>query len=249
MSKNLKNKVDSIRRTLKNNSLEVLGTVIESKILELYPNHETQWNNDGRAEVIKSITNDHKITETINAIASPTSKTITHYQEVETLTQEEIQEEELDILTPVEESIESPEYEEDEVSAIALAEKADLVTATAQDMGIELKLSEVESIASDLDYSGDSLEEGISNIESAITAFVEYKAQVNQQKINHMIDEVRATVSQRNQETSQHLNNGLNQIAQDIKQANTDFKSSVRSALKCFAIPTDQTGERISNFI
>ncbi|MEH2078455.1 MAG: hypothetical protein V7K89_00080 [Nostoc sp.] len=41
MSKELKNKVDSIRRTLKNNALEVSGTAIEMKILELYPNYET----------------------------------------------------------------------------------------------------------------------------------------------------------------------------------------------------------------
>ena len=34
MGKDLKNKVDSIRRTLKNNALEVSGTVIELKILD-----------------------------------------------------------------------------------------------------------------------------------------------------------------------------------------------------------------------
>lgn len=119
---------------------------------------------------------------------------------------------------------------------------ADLVTATAHNMGIELRLSEVESIASNLDYSADSLEEGIEDIESAITAFVEYKAQVNQEKINRMITQVRSTVSQRNEETSQRLNNGLNQIARDIQQGNTDFKSSIRSALKCFAVPTEKTG-------
>lgn len=56
-----------------------------------------------------------------------------------------------------------------------------------------------------------------------------------------MIDEVRATVTQRNKETSQRLNNGLSQIAKDIKEADTDFKSQVKSALQCFAIPANKT--------
>ncbi|MBW4571519.1 MAG: hypothetical protein KME31_26935 [Tolypothrix carrinoi HA7290-LM1] len=125
---------------------------------------------------------------------------------------------------------------------LAIQDKADLVASTAESMGIQLQLSEVDNIASNLDYSGDSLDEGIDDIRSAITAFVEYKAQINQQKINHMIGEVRAAVNQHNQQTSQHLNNGLSQIAKDINQADTDFKSSVRQALKCFAIPANKAG-------
>jgi hypothetical protein len=126
--------------------------------------------------------------------------------------------------------------------SLALQEKSELVASTAQSMGIELQLSEVENIASHIEYSGDSLDEGINDIQSAITAFIEYKAQVNQQKIDNMIDEVRQVVNARNANTSQHLNNGLNQIAKDIKQANSDFKSSVKTALKCFSIPTIKAG-------
>jgi flagellar biosynthesis/type III secretory pathway protein FliH len=132
--------------------------------------------------------------------------------------------------------------DDSEVTALALQEKSELVASTAQSMGIELQLSEVENIASHIEYSGDSLDEGINDIQSAITAFIEYKAVINQQKINRMITELRGTIHQRNQETSQELNNGLSQIAQDIKQANTDLKSSVRTALKCFSIPTIKAG-------
>ncbi len=246
MSKDLKNKVDSIRRTLKNNSLEVSATVIESKILELYPNHQTDWNSDVRAEVIKSVTNDYKLSQTISAIApivdTPPAQRLTQIQRSEIFAEEELEEEELTEI-----------YEEDEeVNAIAplehnqagelatVEDKSELVASTAQSMGIELQLSEIQNIASNIDYSGDSLDESIADIRAAITTFVEYKAQVNQQKINHMITEVRATVNQRNQETSQHLNNGLGQIAKDIKEADTDFKSQVKSALQYFAIPTNK---------
>jgi hypothetical protein len=147
-----------------------------------------------------------------------------------------------------EQSIEQSEiqplaHEDDsEVTTLALQEKSELVASTAQSMGIELQLSEVENIASHIEYSGDSLDDGINDIQSAITSFVEYKAQVNQQKIDNMIDEVRQVVNARNADTSQHLNNGLNQIAKDIKQANTDFKSSVQTALKCFSIPAIKAG-------
>lgn len=233
MSKDLKNKVDSIRRTLKNNSLEVSATVIESKILELYPNHQVDWNSDVRAEVIKSVTNDYKLGQTASAIAPIVdelpAQVFSQIQESETFIEEELEEEEV------------LEGEYDQAGELATVEdKSELVASTAQSMGIELQLSEIQNIASNMDCSGDSLGESIAHIRAAITTFVEYKAQVNQQKINHMITEVRATVNQRNKETSQRLNNGLSQIAKDIKEADTDFKSQVKSALQCFAIPTNK---------
>lgn len=247
MSKDLKNKVDSIRRTLKNNSLEVSAIVIESKILELYPNHQTDWNSDVRAEVIKSVTNDYKLSQTISAIApivdTPPVQPLAQIQRSEIFAEEELEEEEL---------TEIYEEEEQEINAIApldidqagelatVEDKSELVASTAHSMGIELQLSEIQNIASNVDYSGDSLGESIADIRAAITTFVEYKAQVNQQKINHMITEVRATVNQRNKETSQRLNNGLSQIARDIKEGDTDFKSQVKSALQCFAIPANK---------
>ncbi|WP_066423360.1 hypothetical protein [Anabaena sp. 4-3] len=137
--------------------------------------------------------------------------------------------------------ISSSQYKAEQ-AALAVQDKAELVSTTAQNMGIELQLGEVESIADHLNYSGDSLEEGIGEIRQAITAFVAYKAQINQQKIDSMVDEVRHVLVRTNAETSQHLNDGLNQIAKDINQANTDFKSQVKTALKCFAIKGIKAG-------
>ena len=248
MNQDLKNKVDSIRRSLKNNALEVSGTVIEMKILEMYPNYETDWNSTTRAEVVKSVTNDHKLSETVSALAKPafgiapvvdappSMQPLTQLQGSEIFAKEELEEDddegEVTAINPL---------EIDQAGELAAVEdRAELVASTAQSMGIQLQLSEIQNIAYNVDYSGDSLGESIADIRAAITTFVEYKAQINQQKINHMIGEVRATVNQRNQETSQRLNNGLSQIARDIKQANTDFKSQVKSALECFAIPSDK---------
>lgn len=232
MNQDLKNKVDSIRRSLKNNGLEVPGTAIEMKILDLYPNYETDWNAATRAEVVKVITQDYQTTEIVSAIVPTTPQTLVQHQEDETLTQEEIENDGMQAIAPL-------EY--DQAGELATVEdKSELVASTAQSMGIELQLSEIQNIASNMDYSGDSLSESIADIRAAITTFVEYKAQINQQKINHMITEVRATVTQRNNETSQRLNSGLSQIANDIKEADTDFKSQVKSALQCFAIPANK---------
>ncbi|MBN3944950.1 MAG: hypothetical protein HWQ38_00015 [Nostoc sp. NMS7] len=100
MSKDLKNKVDSIRRSLKNNGLEVSATVIEMKILEMYPNYETNWNSTTRAEVVKSVTNDHKLSQTATAIAPvvnapPSIQPLTQLQESETFIEEELEDEEV----------------------------------------------------------------------------------------------------------------------------------------------------------
>lgn len=100
MAKHLKNKVDSIRRTLKNNALEVSAAVIESKILELYPNHQIDWSSDVRLEVIKSVTNDHKLSETVSAIApmvnaSPNAQPLSQLQEPEICAEEELEDEEV----------------------------------------------------------------------------------------------------------------------------------------------------------
>lgn len=61
--KELKNKVDSIRRTLKAKNLALPSSVIESKILELCPDFPTDWCDDIRTEVIKSLIKNNQSTE------------------------------------------------------------------------------------------------------------------------------------------------------------------------------------------
>ncbi len=136
--------------------------------------------------------------------ASPIAQPLTQLQEPEIYAEEEIEEEEVNAMPAAVNHV--PLDTDQAGELLAVQDKADLVASTAESMGIELQLNEVTNIASNLDYSGDSLNESIGDIRTAITAFVEYKAQINQQKINHMIDEVRATVNQRNQETSGRLN-------------------------------------------
>ncbi|MHC5821935.1 MAG: hypothetical protein ACYT04_40240 [Nostoc sp.] len=250
--KELKNKIDSIRRALKTKNINVPSAEVENKILELCPDFPDDWCSDIRTEIIKALIIANQSTE-LAPVETQEIISVDNAESEESISDSEV----FQSITPLEE-VEAESWEEsdeeleeeevlegdyDQASELATVEdKSELVASTAVSMGIELQLSEIQNIASNMDYSGDSLGESIADIRAAITTFVEYKAEINQQKINHMITEVRATVNQRNKETSQRLNNGLSQIAKDIKEADTDFKSQVKSALQCFAIPANKAG-------
>lgn len=132
--------------------------------------------------------------------------------------------------------------EEVEETAIALQEKSELVASTANDMGITLSIEEVTAIAENFDYASVNSDYEIAEIESAITAFVQHKAQVTKQKITNMVQGVRETVTRLDNENSQLLNDGLREINNDIYIGTQKFKSQVRTALKAFALPPSKTG-------
>lgn len=129
-----------------------------------------------------------------------------------------------------------------ENTAIALQEKSELVASTANDMGITLSIEEVTAIAENFDYASVNSDYEIAEIESAITAFVQHKAQVTKQKITNMVQGVRETVTRLDNENSQLLNDGLREINNDIKRGTERFKSQVRTSLKAFALPPSKTG-------
>ncbi|WP_414546400.1 hypothetical protein, partial [Nostoc sp. CCY0012] len=110
------------------------------------------------------------------------------------------------------------ENEEPKETAIALQEKSELVASTANDMGITLSIEEVTAIAENFDYASVNSDYEIAEIESAITAFVQHKAQVTKQKITNMVQGVKETVTRLDNENSQLLNDGLREINNDIKR-------------------------------
>ncbi|MBE9053442.1 hypothetical protein IQ243_24145 [Nostocales cyanobacterium LEGE 11386] len=263
--KELKNKVDSIRRTLKAKGIaEVTAAQIEAKILDLCPDFPDDWCSDIRSEVINSLIKDLQPSELATAPAKDSGNT--HTEKVSKLEQSEetanITSEataldcEKDLEAIVHEanelqlkpSIEQSEMpaiaseDEPEETAIALQEKSELVASTANDMGITLSIEEVTAIAENFDYASVNSDYEIAEIESAITAFVQHKAQVTKQKITNMVQGVKETVTRLDNENSQLLNDGLREINNDIKRGSQKFKSSVRTALKAFALPPSKTG-------
>jgi hypothetical protein len=143
------------------------------------------------------------------------------------------------LFTPKTENEETPTPQSSE---LATTTKNELVSSTAQNMGITLDTSEISLIAENINDSTDTLEQDIDTIKAAIIAFVKHKAMVSQQKINNLITEVREVVSEKNQENSQLLSDGLTNINNDIQEANKQFKSNVKKALAAFTIPTIKAG-------
>lgn len=245
--KELKNKVDSIRRTLKAQGIVATTQEIESKILELCPDFPDDWNSDVRSEVIKALSKTTQSTE-LATVENQNVSTL-HSEEVATVNNVNT------LSSNVNSSVNTSEISGDDSedvfvsdtdtrfaapmssSAITLQEKSELVATTAIDMGIQLSIEEVASIAQNFDASSQDSDYELSEIETAITAFVAHKAQLTKQKINSMISNVRETVHRFDTENSQVLNDGLKEINQDIKSSSQRFKSQVRTALQCFALP------------
>jgi hypothetical protein len=125
----------------------------------------------------------------------------------------------------------------DQPAPLATTTQSQLITTTADQMGIVLDASEISMIAENISISSDDFEQDIDAIKSAIMAFVQHKSLINQSKINQMIHEVREVVSEKNSENSQLLSDGLRSINQDIQEANKAFKSNVSKALAAFDIP------------
>jgi hypothetical protein len=125
----------------------------------------------------------------------------------------------------------------DQPAPLATTTQSQLITTTADQMGIVLDASEISMIAENISISSDDFDQDIDAIKSAIMAFIQHKSMVNQSKINQMIHEVREVVIEKNSENSQLLADGLRSINQDIQEANKQFKSSVRSCLSAFDIP------------
>ncbi|MFM6159227.1 MAG: hypothetical protein ACKPE3_40665, partial [Sphaerospermopsis kisseleviana] len=120
--------------------------------------------------------------------------------------------------------------------------QSQLITSTAQNMGITLDSSEISLIAENISTSSDDFDQDIDAIKAAIMAFIDHKSMINQSKINELIYEVRDLVGNKNQENSQLLSDGLKQINSDIQEANKQFKSGVQRALAAFTIPTIKAG-------
>jgi hypothetical protein len=124
-----------------------------------------------------------------------------------------------------------------QTAPLATTTKSQLITTTADQMGISLNAQEISQIAENISICSDDFEQDIDAIKSAIMAFINHKAMINQSKINELIHEVREVVSEKNQENSQLLSDGLRSINQDIQEANKAFKSNVSKALAAFDIP------------
>ncbi|BDI21032.1 hypothetical protein ANSO36C_68340 (plasmid) [Nostoc cf. commune SO-36] len=243
MGKDLKNKVDSIRRTLKNNALEVSGTVIESKILELYPNYKTDWSSDVRAEVIKAITQDQQSTEIVSAMSapvnypSPVQEPLTQHQESEIFAQEETEDEEVNTM-PIAVNYAPPEINNSQSLAVTNADKQALVSTQSLALGFELSEQECLVVADSVDDVFNDYASFLTSVTSAIRGYVDHRFDQVESALDTNADAVRTHIADRATRLNQKVENFSTNVKADIGGIRQNIKSSKANILSRFALPS-----------
>ena len=246
MSKGLKNKVDSIRRTLKNNALEVSGTVIESKILESYPNHETDWNSDVRAEVIKAIIQDHQSTEIVSAMPAPVNyassvqEPLTQYQESEIFAQEEREDEEVNTM-PSTVNYALLETNNSQSLAVTNVDKQALVSTQSLALGFELSEQECLLVADNIDDIFSDYSSFLTSVTTAIRSYVDHRFNEVERALDTNADAVRSHIADRATRLNQKVEDFSTNVKADIGGIRQNIKSSKANILSRFALP-NKTG-------
>ncbi len=241
MGKDLKNKVDSIRRTLKNNALEVSGTVIESKILEMYPNYETDWSNDVRAEVIKAITQDQQSTEIVSTMpatinhASPVQEPLSQHQESEIFAQEETEDEEVNTM-PMAVNYVPPEINNSQSLAVTNADKQALVSTQSLALGFELSEQECLVVADSVDDVFNDYASFLTSVTSAIRGYVDHRFDQVESALDTNADAVRTHIADRATRLNQKVENFSTNVKADIGGIRQNIKSSKANILSRFAL-------------
>ncbi|MHC5916111.1 MAG: hypothetical protein ACYTXE_35105 [Nostoc sp.] len=229
MNQDLKNKVDSIRRSLKNRGLEVPGTVIESKILELYPNYETDWNATTRAEVVKSLTQDHQSTEIVSAIAPTTAQPLTQHQEPEPLAQQETEEEAVSAIAPLDEDTNE--------SVIASLEEVNNSSELALSNAEELIQIAIDNAPSDIKQNL-LIQYAQREFESA-SELIAFKHQIDSQIDEFLAKELHKTATDRNakwERLQQKIATNADKNLAERKQAQSTFLNNLQARIAEFSI-------------
>ena len=233
MNQDLKNKVDSIRRSLKNNGLEVPGNAIESKILDLYPNYEIDWNATTRAEVVKSLTNDYQITGIVSTTAPTTEQTLIQYQEPETITQQETEDDGVSAIAPLEEdtneSAIAPLGEDNNSSELTLSNADELIQTAINNAPSDIKQNLLIQYAEREFQSASEL--------------IAFKHQIDSQIDEFLANELHQTATDRNakwEKLQQKITTNADKNLAERQQAQSTFLSNLQARIAEFSIGSQE---------
>lgn len=125
-------------------------------------------------------------------------------------------------------------------SAITPSQKTEMVANQAQLMGITLADSDIQDIAQQVDFQATDSNELIDEIKSFLVAFINYREAQSQAKVSQAFTEIIHHANASNQRVSDSLHQSLQSLATQMESQRNHFKSSVRSALRHFAIPESE---------
>ena len=119
-------------------------------------------------------------------------------------------------------------------------EKVEMVAHQAQEMGVVLSANDIQQISETISGQTTDADEINAEIRSCISAYIQFHKAQNLNKVSTLVRDVYREQSEANREVSQALSLGLQQFSRDMEVSRQHTKSTVRSALKCFTIPTTE---------
>ncbi|MEH2078454.1 MAG: hypothetical protein V7K89_00075 [Nostoc sp.] len=118
-----------------------------------------------------------------------TAPTLTQHQEAETRTEQETMDDRMQMIAPLEEDNNEGAIASDEID-YSDADKRALTVQKSQELGITLSNTEINLIADSIEQCGESLDELLNGIQSALVAYINHKTSQNTQKIDSALDAV-----------------------------------------------------------
>lgn len=115
--------------------------------------------------------------------------------------------------------------------------KRQMVGFKASQMGIQLAASQVDVIASKIDTSNSSFMQTISDIETALIAYVEYQESQESTAVDTMLNRVTNRVIEKNQAISNRLNTKISDFTSAVETANSQLKSETSAIITRLRVP------------
>lgn len=117
---------------------------------------------------------------------------------------------------------------------VSAQQKQELISRTAQQVGVELVGSEVSEIAQGIASGFDSREQMFSEITAAIVAFVDYRINMQSEFIQDAAQQIRSKLNSGNES----MRESFDSIRQGVESTNDDFKSHFAEIKILFAVPS-----------
>jgi hypothetical protein len=109
--------------------------------------------------------------------------------------------------------------------------KRGMVSYKASEMGISLASTEIDVIASRVDASSSSFTQTISDIESALIAYVDYQQSQESHQVRNMLTRVSNRVIEKNRAVKESLTTGVNKFTSALEVAEQQQKSELSAIL------------------
>lgn len=113
----------------------------------------------------------------------------------------------------------------------------DMVSFKAVSMGIAIAENQIDIIASQIDATGSSFSETISEIENALIAYVDYQHSEESYQIDSMLTRVISRVASKNEAINQQLTNGISDFTQNLQDLEIAQKKIAGNILTRLKVP------------